>query len=65
MLPPPIRAGTGVSGLPEAGEAGIAAATAAVAALAGDPEVMRRYPAPSPALEGIVVRLDVPPRKAA
>ena len=27
-----------------------------------DPEVMRRYPAPSPALEGIVVRLDVPPR---
>jgi glyoxylase-like metal-dependent hydrolase (beta-lactamase superfamily II) len=26
-----------------------------------DPEVMRRYPAPSPVLEGIVVRLDVPP----
>ncbi len=26
-----------------------------------DPEVMRRYPAPSPALEGIVVRLDVAP----
>ncbi len=27
-----------------------------------DPLVMRRYPAPSPALEGICVRLDVPPR---
>jgi len=27
-----------------------------------DPEVMRRYPAPRPELEGIVVRLDVPPR---
>jgi hypothetical protein len=27
-----------------------------------DPEVMRRYPAPSPALNGIVVRLDVEPR---
>lgn len=27
-----------------------------------DPLVMRRYPAPSPALEGIAVRLDVPPR---
>ena len=40
MLPPPIRAGTGVSGLPEAGEAGIAAATAAVAALAGDPPAL-------------------------
>ncbi len=26
-----------------------------------DPLVMQRYPAPSPALEGIVVRLDVPP----
>jgi glyoxylase-like metal-dependent hydrolase (beta-lactamase superfamily II) len=26
-----------------------------------DPLVMRRYPAPSPALQGIVVRLDVPP----
>jgi len=24
--------------------------------------VMRRYPAPRPELEGIVVRLDVPPR---
>ena len=28
-----------------------------------DPEVMRRYPAPRPELEGIVVRLDVPPRE--
>ncbi len=28
-----------------------------------DPLVMRRYPAPSPALEGLVVRLDVPPRE--
>ena len=27
-----------------------------------DPLVMARYPAPSPALEGIVCRLDVPPR---
>lgn len=27
-----------------------------------DPEVMRRYPAPSPELEGIVARLDVPPK---
>ncbi len=27
-----------------------------------DPLVMQRYPAPSPELEGIVVRLDVPPR---
>jgi glyoxylase-like metal-dependent hydrolase (beta-lactamase superfamily II) len=27
-----------------------------------DPLVMRRYPAPSPDLEGIAVRLDVPPR---
>ena len=27
-----------------------------------DPEVMRRYPAPRPELEGIVARLDVPPR---
>ena len=27
-----------------------------------DPLVMVRYPAPSPALEGIAVRLDVPPR---
>lgn len=27
-----------------------------------DPLVMQRYPAPSPALGGIVVRLDVPPR---
>jgi len=27
-----------------------------------DPLVMRRYPAPSPELEGIVTRLDVPPR---
>jgi len=26
-----------------------------------DPEVMRRYPAPWPQLEGIVVRLDVAP----
>jgi glyoxylase-like metal-dependent hydrolase (beta-lactamase superfamily II) len=26
-----------------------------------DPLVMRRYPAPSPGLEGIVVRLDVAP----
>ncbi|EFH11303.1 N-acyl homoserine lactonase family protein [Pseudoroseomonas cervicalis] len=29
-----------------------------------DPEVMRRYPAVSPALEGIAVRLDVAPREA-
>jgi glyoxylase-like metal-dependent hydrolase (beta-lactamase superfamily II) len=29
-----------------------------------DPLVMKRYPAPSPGLEGIVVRLDVMPRKA-
>jgi len=29
-----------------------------------DPLVMRRYPAPSPALEGMVVRLDVPPTDA-
>lgn len=28
-----------------------------------DPLVMRRYPAPEPSLEGIVVRLDVPPRQ--
>lgn len=28
-----------------------------------DPEVMRRYPAPSPELEGVAVRLDVAPRK--
>jgi glyoxylase-like metal-dependent hydrolase (beta-lactamase superfamily II) len=28
-----------------------------------DPLVMRRYPAPSPALEGLAVRLDVPPRE--
>jgi glyoxylase-like metal-dependent hydrolase (beta-lactamase superfamily II) len=27
-----------------------------------DPLVMERYPAPSKALEGIVARLDVPPR---
>ena len=27
-----------------------------------DPDVMRRYPAPSPELEGVVVRLDVAPR---
>ena len=27
-----------------------------------DPDVMRRYPPPSPALEGVVVRLDVAPR---
>ena len=27
-----------------------------------DPLVMQRYPAPRPDLEGIVVRLDVPPR---
>jgi hypothetical protein len=26
-----------------------------------DPEVMRRYPAVSPELDGIAVRLDVPP----
>lgn len=26
-----------------------------------DPDVMRRYPAPRPDLEGIVVRLDVEP----
>jgi len=26
-----------------------------------DPLVMRRYPAPTPELEGIAVRLDVPP----
>jgi hypothetical protein len=26
-----------------------------------DPLVMQRYPAPSPALQGIAVRLDVPP----
>lgn len=30
-----------------------------------DPEVMRRYPAVSPELEGIAVRLDVPPREGA
>ena len=29
-----------------------------------DPQVMARYPAVSPALEGIVVRLDVPPKSA-
>lgn len=29
-----------------------------------DPLVMRRYPAPSPDLEGIAVRLDVPPRRS-
>ncbi len=28
-----------------------------------DPLVMERYPAPSPALAGVVVRLDVPPRR--
>jgi hypothetical protein len=28
-----------------------------------DPEVMRRYPAPRPELEGIVVRLDVAPTR--
>jgi hypothetical protein len=28
-----------------------------------DPEVMRRYPAPRPELEGIVVRLDVAPHQ--
>ena len=28
-----------------------------------DPEVMRRYPAPRPELEGIVVRLDEAPRE--
>jgi glyoxylase-like metal-dependent hydrolase (beta-lactamase superfamily II) len=28
-----------------------------------DPLVMRRYPAPSPSLEGLVVRLDVMPRE--
>jgi len=28
-----------------------------------DPEVLRLYPAPRPELEGIVARLDVPPRK--
>ncbi|MDB5414938.1 MAG: putative Zn-dependent hydrolase, partial [Rubritepida sp.] len=28
-----------------------------------DPLVMQRYPAASPALEGIVVRLDVAPRQ--
>jgi glyoxylase-like metal-dependent hydrolase (beta-lactamase superfamily II) len=28
-----------------------------------DPDVMHRYPAPSPELEGIVVRLDVPPNR--
>jgi hypothetical protein len=27
-----------------------------------DPLVMRRYPAPKPELEGLVVRLDVMPR---
>ncbi len=30
-----------------------------------DPKVLQRYPAPSPELEGIVVRLDVPPRPVA
>ena len=30
-----------------------------------DPLVMKLYPAPSPALEGIAVRLDVPPSGAA
>ena len=30
-----------------------------------DPLVMQRYPAPNAALEGIVVRLDVPPQNAA
>ena len=29
-----------------------------------DPLVMQRYPAVSPKLEGIIVRLDVPPRAA-
>jgi hypothetical protein len=29
-----------------------------------DPEVMRRYPAPSSKLEGIVCRLDVAPQAA-
>jgi glyoxylase-like metal-dependent hydrolase (beta-lactamase superfamily II) len=29
-----------------------------------DPLVMQRYPAPSPDLQGIVVRLDVPPQRA-
>jgi hypothetical protein len=27
-----------------------------------DPLVMERYPAPDPRLEGVVARLDVPPR---
>jgi hypothetical protein len=30
-----------------------------------DPLVMKLYPAPSPELEGIAVRLDVPPSGAA
>jgi hypothetical protein len=30
-----------------------------------DPLVMKLYPAPSPELEGIVVRLDVPPSRPA
>ena len=30
-------------------------------AVGADPLVMKRYPAPSKALEGIAVRLDVPP----
>jgi glyoxylase-like metal-dependent hydrolase (beta-lactamase superfamily II) len=29
-----------------------------------DPEVVKRYPSPSPALEGIAMRLDEPPREA-
>ena len=29
-----------------------------------DPQVMRRYPAPTPELKNVVVRLDVPPEDA-